>query len=235
MKQPSNEKPLSAQPSGDLLEARHNLLLQEMRDTPRDGRVVRHLGLDFLVLPGVFPPYDDSIPLIGNISILSNESVLDVGSGSGVLSVFAAKRGARKVLAIDINPAAVRNTTENARLHGVSSVVQGRQSDLFANIPPGERFDVVLANLPFRNKNAPDMEAKSIWDTGFLTHRRFFSQVSRVLQPNGRMYLVHASFGNLSYFHQLAERAGFSQRLLEEYRPPGDELRSYYAYEFTRS
>ncbi|MCJ7711519.1 MAG: 50S ribosomal protein L11 methyltransferase [Chloroflexi bacterium] len=71
-------------------------------------------------------------------------SVLDVGSGSGILSIAAARLGARSVLAVDVDPIAVDASTANARRNRQSRVIRAREG----SAPSGEGpFDVVLANL----------------------------------------------------------------------------------------
>ena len=71
-------------------------------------------------------------------------SILDVGSGSGILSIAAAKLGARDVLAVDVDPIAVEASASNARRNRLVRVVRVRE----ASSPSGEGpFDVVLANL----------------------------------------------------------------------------------------
>jgi ribosomal protein L11 methyltransferase len=72
------------------------------------------------------------------------DRVLDVGTGSGILSVAAAALGARRVLACDIDSEACRIAGENARLNGVSDRVEVTLQPL-AELPPG--FDAVLANI----------------------------------------------------------------------------------------
>jgi ribosomal protein L11 methyltransferase len=71
-------------------------------------------------------------------------TVLDVGSGSGVLSVVAAQLGAPYVEAIDISPAAVEATNDNARRNGVAGIVSVSTRPLTSVDEP---FDLVLANL----------------------------------------------------------------------------------------
>jgi len=71
-------------------------------------------------------------------------TVLDVGCGSGVLSVVAAKLGAPYVEAIDISPAAVEATVANAARNGVAGVISASTRPL-ADV--SEAFDIVLANL----------------------------------------------------------------------------------------
>jgi ribosomal protein L11 methyltransferase len=70
--------------------------------------------------------------------------VLDVGCGSGILSIAAARLGARGVLAVDVDPIAVDATTANARRNRLARVVRAREG----SAPSGDGpFDVVLANL----------------------------------------------------------------------------------------
>lgn len=77
--------------------------------------------------------------------------VLDVGSGSGILAVAAARLGARSVTAVDIDPVCVRVTQENAAANGVGGVVEAREGSLGAQWPFGvagaRGFDIVVANI----------------------------------------------------------------------------------------
>ena len=104
---------------------------------------------------------------------LMGKRVLDMGCGTGVLAILAAKRGAIDVWAIDIDEWSVENTLENAERNGVVlTTVQGDKEGL-----PEHTFDVILANI---NKNVllADMAAYAmhlptsgeIVFSGFYTH-----------------------------------------------------------------
>ena len=83
--------------------------------------------------------------------------VLDVGTGSGILAIAAAKRGAREVVGVDTDPLAVRAAKENAQANGVAIDARlGSAADV-----PGS-FDVVLANLvgPVLVRIAPHLRAR---------------------------------------------------------------------------
>ncbi len=76
--------------------------------------------------------------------------VLDVGCGSGILAITAAKLGAREALAVDVDGDCVRVTDENARLNGVDRIVRARRGGLGEAWPFDEAaaaFDVVVANI----------------------------------------------------------------------------------------
>ena len=83
-----------------------------------------------------------------------HSAVLDVGAGSGVLSIAAALLGAAPVDAVDVDPAAVEATRGNAARNGVGDIVRAAQGSLgeawpFSE-PPAGRYDLVLANLSAR-------------------------------------------------------------------------------------
>ena len=88
---------------------------------------------------------------------LEGKSVLDVGTGSGILAIAAAKRGASPVVAVDTDALAVDAARDNAVRNGVAIPVgEGSAADV-----PG-RFDVVLANIvsPVLQRIAPDLAAR---------------------------------------------------------------------------
>lgn len=72
-------------------------------------------------------------------------TVFDVGTGSGVLSIVAAKLGAGRVEAVDFDPVAVRIAAENVRQNGVANVVRTGQSDLMKSVEG--KADLIIANI----------------------------------------------------------------------------------------
>lgn len=76
---------------------------------------------------------------------LSNRRVIDVGTGSGVLAIAAAKLGAAAVSAIDVDPDAIDNARENAVRNGVAAIVEAHVQDLTES--PLAPADIVTANL----------------------------------------------------------------------------------------
>ncbi len=75
--------------------------------------------------------------------------VLDLGTGSGILAMAAAKRRRRRVLATDIEPWSVRVAEQNARMNGVGSLVRARLADGWAerHVRAGRPYDLVFANI----------------------------------------------------------------------------------------
>lgn len=73
--------------------------------------------------------------------------VLDLGCGSGILSIAAAKLGAKKVVAVDIDLVAVESTIENATENGVRDNIIAEQGSLDTVITSARRYDLVVVNI----------------------------------------------------------------------------------------
>jgi len=73
-------------------------------------------------------------------------SALDIGTGSGIQAIWAA-RHCERVVAVDVNPRALNLAAFNARLNGIANI-EFREGSLFEPVN-GERFDLVLCNAPY--------------------------------------------------------------------------------------
>ena len=132
--------------------------------------------------------------------------VLDMGAGSGICSVVAA-RSARKVVAVDINPEAVRCTRINAVLNRVEDRVEVLQGDLFEPLA-GRRFDVILFNPPFL-KREPRDDADRAWASTDVA-QRFAASLAGHLNPGGAALMLLSSFGDPNLFLEPLRERGFA-------------------------
>lgn len=73
--------------------------------------------------------------------------VLDLGCGSGILSIAAAKLGANKVIGVDIDQLAVDATIENAQQNGVADKIKAHRGGLDTVITSARRYDLVVVNI----------------------------------------------------------------------------------------
>lgn len=110
--------------------------------------------------PEVYPPHDDSILLIESLEVKPDEKVLEIGCGSGVVSIHCARNGC-EVTCGDINPIAVELTRRNAQANGVS--IDVRETDVYSNIEG--RFDTIVFNLPYLPVDEDGLLAKA-WSGG---------------------------------------------------------------------
>lgn len=108
------------------------------------------------------------------LSDLSGKNVLDHGTGTGVLSIFAKRLGAKQVVAVDIDDKSVENAKENAALNGVEIDVRLGSSLPFREESEVGSFDLILANI-HRNILLANMESYAanmraggeLWLSGF--------------------------------------------------------------------
>jgi release factor glutamine methyltransferase len=221
----------SRPPDVEAVTAYHRHMHETFRAT-ESGAVVEFLGKTFVVHRNVFWPGDDSKALVMNYVVESGDEVLDLCTGSGHIAVFSASGGAGRVVALDINPAAVDNARANAERHGFADVIDVRESNMFSAVEPGRRFDVITMNPPFLDHPLDDVVSRSTWDEGLHVHRDFFSHAREHLSPRGRMYLAQANFGTVEETEQMARAGGFALRRIGEHRKPYTDI-VFSAFELT--
>jgi len=141
-----------------------------------------------------------------------NMEVLDMGTGSGVCAVVAA-RYARQVVAVDINVAAVRCARANVLLSRVEDKVEVLAGDLFAPVA-GRRFDVVLFNPPFL-QGVPRDDADRAWRSTDVAER-FAAQLRDHLAPSGFALVLLSSFGGAAEFLRQFRRHDFKLTVAAE-------------------
>jgi release factor glutamine methyltransferase len=133
-------------------------------------------------------------------------TVLDVGCGSGLLAMAAARAGAT-VTAIDINASAVEATRANAAANRLA--VEVLRSDLFAAVD-GRSFELVVVNPPFFAKDPVD-DAERAWfaggDLGYFD--RFFAGLGAHLTPGGTTLMVLSEGCDLNTIAGAAADHGF--------------------------
>jgi SAM-dependent methyltransferase len=146
---------------------------------------------------GVFAPTHTSREVAEGLVVNPGETVIDVGCGSGVLSFVAARLGADKVYATDVNPEGVVFARRNADALGLAEVVDVREGSLFEPLE-GVEADVVIGDV----SGVPDeIAAVSGWFPGGFSGGPTGAEVPVAmleasrdhLRPGGRLYLPTGS------------------------------------------
>jgi len=202
-----------------------------------DFRLEHVGGMPMLVTPSVFNP---KVPRTGAFlaaqldasRVSAATRVLDLGTGAGIGALFAA-RHARRVVATDINPEAVRCAALNALLNHLEHRIEVRHGDLFAPVS-GERFDLVLFNPPFLI-GTPRDDRDRAWRSLDVAER-FAAGLAQHLTADGRALVLLSSFGDAGAFiaqfraqrlevRVIAERGFINETLaVFELRSPGRVL-----------
>ena len=203
-------------------------LKMRLWDQRRYGRLVleRVGDMPLVVLPEVFNPVllRSGAFLVEVLDKLAppRAHVLDLGCGSGAAGIAAALRGCR-VVAVDINPSAVRCTRINALLNNVS--VDVRQGDLFAPVTD-ERFDLVLFNPPYY-RGQPRDALDHAWRSPDVIER-FSAELRAHMYDDGRALVVLSTDGERDSFLANLAVQGFQYEVIAQ-RDYGNELMSVYS------
>jgi len=173
-------------------------------------REYRYEDLSIVVMPGVFHPglFHSTTMLLQYIDTqLLTGSFLEVGGGTGIVSILAARKGV-DVVVTDISKKAVDNIHQNATKNSVSITII--QSDLFENMVE-KKFDWIVVNPPYYPRK-PDKEEDYAWYCGeqheyFL---KFFQGVNRFIKPESHIIMVLSEVCDLSTIYKIASGYGFT-------------------------
>lgn len=127
----------------------------------------------------------------------ANLKILDIGTGSGILAICAAKHLVEsRITAVDISPEALVMARRNAEKLGVLGHITFLESDLFAAIPKGQTFNFIVSNPPYVTESewqtlSPDVRdqepriALVAGEDGMQVYDRLLPQLVERLVPNG--------------------------------------------------
>ena len=187
------------------------------RDAPL--AVARVAGFRLTVRPTVFHPrYFLTSAFFANFLAtldLTGKRVADVGTGSGILALAAARAGAANVVAIDINPNAAEAAAENAHANGLGRLIMAVGSDLLSALAPRPLFDVILSSPPSFAGEPRDL-ADRAWHGGpnYRDVAALFNEARDRLAPGGRLYVLFSTDSDLELLGNLIGDAGFRTRLV---------------------
>lgn len=184
------------------------------------GRTLFPLPFPELVVdPGVFVPTQGSFLVWKHLfqtGVGDGARCLDVGCGSGILTVQLALNGAANVHAIDIDRNAAANTLANAFRNGVAERVTGDIVDLY-DWEPDRSFEVIVASLyqlpvdPFEEPTGH--RPLDYWGRTLLDH--FLRLLPKLLDENGKAYVMQLSIVGQLATERLLASAGLESRVVD--------------------
>lgn len=159
----------------------------------------------------VYPPSDDSMLLISSFDVSPGEKVLEIGCGSGIVSMHCVLNGG-EVTCGDINPKAVALTKRNMEANDLSAVIL--ETDVYSCIDG--RFDTIVFNLPYLpvSEEGKLALAWSGGNDGLGPLPRLLSDAQEHLLPNGRIIVVISSLMDGDALTQLLNE--YEVRILNE-------------------
>lgn len=156
----------------------------------------------------VYPPSQDSYLMLDAIASVSVEGkeVLDVGTGSGILGLFCAMKGAHVTLT-DIDESAIQHSLDAANVLGLK--LETRLSDLFSNV--NGQFDLVLFNPPYLPSETVQDRTIDGGPIGRTLIKRFLQELPNHLKRDGAAFLIVSSLNEPAFLLREYRRFQFSQ------------------------
>ena len=173
-------------------------------------RSYRYKDITILVFPGVFHPgffFSTKILLKYLEKIeLNQKYVLELGAGTGLISIFSAKRGGF-ITASDISLTAVYNMEKNVKMNDAN--VEVIHSDLFDDIPH-KKYDYIIVNPPYYKKT-PTSEKEFAWFGGddFQYFRKLFLQLGNNVYENTSVIMVLSDEADLDMIKSISAEYKF--------------------------
>ena len=165
----------------------------------------------------VYHPAEDTYLLAENLNVKKNDVVLDVGTGCGIIALLSAKK-AKEVVAIDINPYAVKCAKKNAKLNNLLDKIEFIIGDLFQPLRKKEKFTKIFFNAPYLpvEKKKKDDWIEYAWKGG-VTGRKvigaFIADVYYYLRKGGKVILVQSTLSSVERTLQDFKKMEFSARI----------------------
>lgn len=181
----------------------------------RSDRYYTYRGSRVLVKKGVFHPglFFSTRFLLSELEQenIQGKKVLELGAGSGLISLIAAKRGAQ-VTATDINPEAIAGL--HVQLDGHDAQVIA--SDLFDAVPQ-QTFDLILINPPYYPKQ-PQNDAEKAWYCGeqFEYFDKLFLQIGRYMHPSTIVWVSFSEDCEIGTIGRMAQEHALALRMRRE-------------------
>ena len=189
----------------------------------RKPRRYRHDGLELVINPGVFHPgmYLSTqyfLEFIGKLE-LKGRSALELGAGSGLISLWCARAGV-EMTASDISSLAVQNISEGAERNSLKLEIV--QSDLFQDLP-AKQFDYIFINPPYY-PGTPTDEAAHAWYCGpeFEYFQRMFSGLGNHTHAGSRVLMILSEDCELDRIKGIGEEHGWKMTETDRQKRKGE-------------
>jgi methylase of polypeptide subunit release factors len=141
----------------------------------------------------VMEPSPYTLALAEQLSDKGATRALDIGCGSGMIAILLALQGVAEVWAVDIDAQAIAATAANALLNRVAQRVTPLASDVYKALPPGLRFDLIVANPPATPawRNIPAYNRAGV--DGRLVLDQIIVAAPHYLTSGGQLIFAHSS------------------------------------------
>lgn len=172
----------------------------------------------------VFWEPDDTVSMRKELTkgaAASQRTVLEIGTGTGLLSLVCLANGATRVLATDVNPAAVANAKYNAAMLELEDTFEVRQvnpaqREAFSVIKSDERFDLIVSNPPWEDGQVERPADSAFYDPGFALMDSLLEQLPNHLNAGGRCLLAYGHTPAIKRLLSRCDELGYQSKVLDD-------------------
>jgi release factor glutamine methyltransferase len=175
--------------------------------------------------PEVYEPAEDTFLLLKKIDVCSNDTVFEIGTGTGIIALFCALNGA-EVVCSDINPYAVdlvkKNTSKNKSL--LTGTIDIRIGSLFEVLNKDTFFDLIIFNPPYLPTSTKEYVGGSGWfdkavsggQSGLRITKQFLDKLPNHLKGNGRAFCIFSTNSPRCQFNRILKENNLISTIVTE-------------------
>lgn len=159
----------------------------------------------------VYEPAEDTFLLLNSLDISSDDTVFEIGTGSGIIALSCAQTGA-SVVCSDINPYAIALVKKNyeQNKNKINGLIEIRKGSLFDVLNLHEQFSLIIFNPPYLPTSEDEYIGGNGWfdkavsggKNGLSITKQFLLGLPRHLKENGRAYTVCSTRSPMEEFNK---------------------------------
>lgn len=189
----------------------------------KKDRIFHYKTLKIFLHSEVYEPSEDTFFFLEHIDIKKDQSICEIGTGSGIIALSCAQKGA-SVVCSDINPYAIelvqKNIQENLGL--LKGRIEVRQGDLFDILFENETFDIIIFNPPYLPTRIDQRVDDGGWfdrsvdggTTGLETTKRYLKNISKHLKTKGKGYFIFTTQSDRMLLNSYLKRYSLKDKIV---------------------
>jgi release factor glutamine methyltransferase len=194
---------------------------------------VHVMGHTYYISEDVFNPkyYYTSRFMARHIRVKPEDTVLDMGTGSGIQALTAG-RVASGVIAVDINPEAAKYAGKNVKANGLEDVVSVIGGDLFSPLAENQKFNVIIFTPPYMEGNSRSHFDHALFDARKELACRFFRDAGGYLKRDGYVQMLYSSIAEPQRVLEISRQFGWHDRVIAHEKV---SMEGFFIYRLTRA